>query len=196
MKQGSIGIRDLKSQEIQIAARHENSRMNTDLIRWYRSKVDWWLGLFLCVPPIAAISVMVKSVMAQDWTELAVAVSMVFFVAGLYLGLIFPMRYGIGAGKLIVQFGWARIQIDLASITDVHRTWNPLSSPALSLDRLHVQYGKGIFRAVVISPAERDAFLDHLAAQTKLARSGDRLHTASEPSLGESRSPNQASTSC
>jgi len=38
-----------------------------------------------------------------------------------------------------------------------------------------VQFGKGFSKAVMISPADRDQFLDDLALQASLTRDGDRL---------------------
>ena len=43
-------------------------------------------------------------------------------------------------------------------ITSVRRTRNPLSSPALSMDRLSIRYGKG--RRIMISPADQAGFLE------------------------------------
>ena len=85
------------------------------------------------------------------------------------------MRYGLDDTHLLVRFGLCRQRIVLADISEVHPTSNPLSSPALSLDRLHVQYGEGFFKAVMISPADRNRFLDDLAQKAGLKREGDRL---------------------
>ena len=57
----------------------------------------------------------------------------------------------------------------------VHPTRNPAGSPALSLDRLRVQYGQGFFKGVMISPVDRNRFLDELAQKAGLKREGDRL---------------------
>jgi hypothetical protein len=92
-----------------------------------------------------------------------------------YVGVVFPMRYGIGDGRLTIRFGLCRQRIPLAEIRAVYPTRNPLSSPALSLDRLHVRFGEGFFKSVMISPAERDEFLHHLASAAALRQDGDRL---------------------
>jgi hypothetical protein len=96
-------------------------------------------------------------------------------VLGIYFGLVFPMRYGLDDTHLVVRFGVCRQRIPLAAITEVKPTHNPLSSPALSLDRLHVRFGQGVFKAVMISPTDRNRFLDELAQKTGLQREGDRL---------------------
>jgi hypothetical protein len=43
-------------------------------------------------------------------------------------------------------------------------TRNPLSSPALSLDRLHIRYG-GSRMGIMISPVNKAVFLQDLAAR-------------------------------
>src|SRR5205814_682936 len=108
-------------------------------------------------------------------SELPWAVAPVVLVFGFYFGLVVPMRYGADDAYLTVRFGICRQRIPLGDITEVRPTHNPLSSPALSLDRLRVQFGPGFFNAVMISPADRNGFLDDLAQKAGLKREGDRL---------------------
>jgi hypothetical protein len=51
-------------------------------------------------------------------------------------------------------------KIEIKSIRKIYRTNNPLSSPALSLDRLAIVYNK--FDEILISPKERNEFIDEL----------------------------------
>ena len=99
----------------------------------------------------------------------------VLFVVVLYTGLVVPVRYGLGEDRLTVRFGLVRQHIPYHAIRRVQPTRNPLSSPALSLDRLRVESEGSIFRTVMISPVRRDEFLDRLAARTGLQRQGDAL---------------------
>jgi hypothetical protein len=149
--------------------------MSAEQLRWYPSKVDWWLVPVLCVPPVAAVAVCVAFALADSGSGLLVGVAVAVLVAGIYLGLVFPMRYGLDDTHLVVRFGICRQRIPLADISEVHPTHNPLSAPALSLDRLHVQYGQGFFKVVMISPADRNLFLDELAQRAGLRREGERL---------------------
>jgi hypothetical protein len=150
------------------------------LIRWYKSKVDWWLVPLLAVPPVVASVVATASAMSGDPIQMAWGFGSLLFVTGIYVGLVFPMRYGIGGDRLIVRFGVCRQHVPFKDILEVRPTRNPLSSPALSLDRLHIQFGKGIFKAVMISPAEREQFLSHLAQSAGLHRDGDQLARPSD----------------
>lgn len=142
---------------------------------WYPSKIDWWLAILLCVPPVASTAACVALALGGDSSEWIVGLGSLAVVAAVYGGLVFPMRYGIDADRLVVRFGLCRQRIPLSAIREVRRTHNPLSSPALSLDRLHVQYGEGFFKAVMISPADQKGFLNQLASQAGLQWSGDRL---------------------
>lgn len=149
--------------------------MNEESIRWYKSRTDWWIALGLCVPPIAALVVLLSSILAGRLSEVLVAIGVILLVTGIYAGLIFPMRYGLDRQQLIVRSGMCRQRIPLPSILAVRRTRNPLSSPALSLDRLHVQYGEGFFKAVMISPLDREGFLEDLRNRAGLDWDEGRL---------------------
>ncbi len=143
--------------------------------QWYRSKVDWWIALVLCVLPVVSVAVPIALVLDGKSSELPLGIGSILFVGAIYFGLVFPMRYGVDDTYLLVRFGVCCQRIPLADIMEVHPTHNPLSSPALSLDRLHVQYGQSFFKAVMISPADRNRFLDELAQKAGLKREGDRL---------------------
>jgi hypothetical protein len=93
----------------------------------------------------------------------------------MYLGLVLPMRYAITDQHLVVRHGLVRQRIALRDITVVEPTRSPLSSPALSLDRLRIEFGTGFFKSAMISPAAKSEFLAELAVKAGLERDGDRL---------------------
>ena len=56
-----------------------------------------------------------------------------------------------------------RWKININDITQIEPTHNPLSSPALSLDRLKIYYRKdGRVATVMISPKDKEGFLNIL----------------------------------
>ena len=138
------------------------------MTRWFPSKVDWWLALVLLLTPAVSL----VAALSVPESERIIGLASVAFIAAIYLGLLFPMRYGIGDEHLIVRFGLVRKRIPLATIRHVRPTRNPLSSPALSLDRLRIEHDGG---AVMISPARRREFLAELEAAARLRRDGDAL---------------------
>ena len=59
-----------------------------------------------------------------------------------------------------------RIDVDIFRITSVHKTRNPISAPALSLDRMEILYGNGL-RHVIISPKDKMGFVHSLQTINK-----------------------------
>jgi hypothetical protein len=145
-------------------------------MQWYPSKIDWWIATALCIPPLASVTVLTSLLIQRRFAELPIGIGIVLFVLALYLGLIFPMRYGLDQTHLVIRFGLCRKRIRLADVMEVRFTCNPLSSPALSLSRLRVQYGTGMFDTVMISPRDRDHFMKDLAHKAGLKRQEDRLY--------------------
>lgn len=141
------------------------------MTRWFHSKVDWWLGLILLAAPV----VVVIGALTAPPHQRVVAYLGTAVLAAVYLGLVFPMRYGITDAHLIVRYGLVRQRIALADIISVEPTRSPLSSPALSLDRLRITFGAGMFKKVLISPADKVQFLVDLALAARLVRQGDGL---------------------
>lgn len=149
--------------------------MLDDTTQWYPSKIDWWLVPLLFLPPVVLVIACIGMVVTGQTVALPGCLVALVIVVMVYFGLVFPMRYGVDDTYLIVRFGVCRQRVLLADIVEVYRTHNPLSSPALSLDRLRVQFGPGFFKGVMISPADRDGFLNYLAQKAGLKREGDRL---------------------
>jgi len=132
-------------------------------MRIYRSKIDrWLLALVLlsgAIPGLALIYAFVTepAVWRDAWYVLPLLAVGYAGVAWVFLST----RYELDDRELRVRSGPFRWRVPLGSLETVRPTRNPLSSPALSLDRLELKYGGG--RTLLISPAERDRFLTDLA---------------------------------
>lgn len=81
-------------------------------------------------------------------------------VNGLTLWIWFSTGYTITETHLIVRSAFIVSRIPLADIKRVKPTRNPLSSPALSLNRLEIRTKKGL--GPLISPQRQDEFLQLL----------------------------------
>jgi len=143
-------------------------------IRWFRSKVDWWLGLLLVAVPLVELTVLFSALRSGEREAVTPGAVGVLVVAAIYGLLLIPVRYGLSDECLVVRFGVVRRRIRLDSIDEVRRTHNPLAAPALSLDRLSIRTDRGPGSSL-ISPLEREEFLSDLAMRAELARDGDRL---------------------
>jgi hypothetical protein len=140
---------------------------------WFPSKVDWWIGVLLAIAPVVMVASFAITIVAGTGT-LVVSAALLLLVA-IYAGLVFPMRYGIGGGELVIRHGVMRQRCTLEEVVEVRPTRNPLSSPALSLDRLMIKKGEGFRNSIMISPADKQGFLDLLEREAGLERQGDTL---------------------
>lgn len=139
----------------------------------FPSRIDWWLGAILILLPLVVFG-STALVILQGNYHWAAGLGSTLIVL-LYAGLIFPMRYSISSDELIVRHGLVRQRMKLMTIQEVRPTKNPLSSPALSLDRLEIVTGPGFTGRIMISPADKAGFLKLLAERTGLRTQDDRL---------------------
>jgi hypothetical protein len=79
--------------------------------------------------------------------------------------LLLGTDYVLDQEHLKIRCGPFRWSIPVREIRHVEPTRNPLSSPALSLDRLRIEYGNG--KSLMISPRDTEQFLADLDALRK-----------------------------
>lgn len=126
----------------------------------FRSKIDWWLLLIFIV---ITANIVIKIYEANHLYSLAsnfphlIIYSLVILVIWLP---IFNTYYVVENNTLVIKSLVFRWKINLNDITQIEPTHNPLSSPALSLDRLKIYYMKNEkIATVMISPKNKEAFL-------------------------------------
>ena len=126
----------------------------------HSSKVDTWLILVAALAAGASVGVAV-ALLREGGVPVVVMVPVVVVLgAGLPLWTLFGTRYELTPGRLRIRCGPFRWTVPLNEIRAVTPTRNPLSSPALSLDRLRIDYGRG--SSVMISPRDQARFLAEL----------------------------------
>jgi len=79
---------------------------------------------------------------------------------GLPLWILANTNYTLTDMTLHVRCGPFSYKVPIAEISSVTPTRSILSAPALSLDRLRIEYSRG--KVVVISPEDRERFLKDL----------------------------------
>lgn len=125
----------------------------------FRSKIDWWLLLIFVV---ITANILMKIYEANHHYSLAsnfphlIIYSLIIFLIWLP---IFNTYYMVENNILIIKSLVFRWKINIDDITQIEPTHNPLSSPALSLDRLKIYYMKnGEISSVMISPKDKERF--------------------------------------
>lgn len=113
----------------------------------YESKIDWWLIVLVFG---ALLSPIYYGIIENDY--LIVVVFAVISIAVFFLFR--AIKYKIDNTNLIIGSS----KIDVNSIRKIYKTKNPLSSPALSIDRIAIVYNK--YDEVLISPKDKKGFVD------------------------------------
>jgi len=129
----------------------------------YKSKIDWWLGAILVLIVITSLIGFVASLFTGELGAIVAMIPTLLLGAGLPVWLMTSTRYTLSGKMLLVKCGPFSWEIDVTDINSIKATRNPLSSPALSLDRLRIEYGLG--RAVMISPQNKDQFLQDIKSR-------------------------------
>lgn len=146
----------------------------------YRSAVDAWIAVLL----VATLGICLFTAygMLRAGSVLG-AVAVLLFVLGVG-SLVMPVRYTIAPDELVIRSGLLKVRIPLRTIRRVYPSSSLLASPALSINRLAIEYRAGAHSrpTVYISPSGREHFLETLAEAAGLERLGEQLVRASEAS--------------
>jgi len=125
----------------------------------FRSKVDAWLVLVIALAALPAFGYAVVAYRSGgDWApHAAIGVAVVL----LLLAMLFPTRYTVSDKELLVRCGLLRWHIDPRTISRITPSRSFVSGPALSLDRLKLDFANGR-RPLLVSPADQQAFIGAL----------------------------------
>ena len=130
------------------------------------SKVDGWMIPVMVVVIAGTIWALIAVMITETpWPVRIVVAAVTALVVVLLFSIFTRTYYTVTHGELRVVSGPFKRTIALSDITGIEPSRNPLSSPALSLDRLKVSYGKKKF--VLISPADKAGFLSAVDRSTR-----------------------------
>lgn len=133
----------------------------------FKSKKDIWL------------SVLIWGVIIIMFFMMITEQNLVMFIAGilnnaLLLWLWFGTSYKIDDENLIVKNGPFKSTIDIKSIKKLRATKTLLAGPALSIDRIEIQYKR--YDSVIVSPKEKNKFIESLLSKNKSIKVDDKLY--------------------
>ena len=123
----------------------------------YNSAISGWLASFvLLVLGSTTVLIIVKSV----WVGFLVNVPLIVWLV--HMG--FNTYYILDHGVLQITCGlFYKENFLIADITQIRATNNPLSSPALSMERLEIQFKSK--QSIMISPKAKNDFIKELVQQ-------------------------------
>jgi uncharacterized membrane protein YdbT with pleckstrin-like domain len=126
----------------------------------YRSKVDTWLGILLGGLPIVILFVAWKLIHTPVPGRFIIAIALLVLGVGLPISLLLATTYIITNASLLIQSGVFKREIQIKDISKLELTNDPISSPALSMDRIRIEYGSE--KSVLVSPVNKEGFLQNL----------------------------------
>lgn len=133
----------------------------------YRSKVDWWLGLLLGGSVILTLYVTIEPIIRGKGVQgVTIIAAVIVLVTVLPL---FGIKYVFYSSHLLVSCGiYGKERVEYGKIRQLKETKNPLSSAAMSLDRLQIDYlENGVHKTVLISPVRKKEFMERLEQYRK-----------------------------
>lgn len=110
---------------------------------WYRL-IFWGTVLILVIP----------AVMQQEILGLFIGLPIAFFIGWIW----FTTGYTIEDSMLKIKFGPFRKWIAIQDISKMNRVKNPISAPALSINRIEIIHGK-FYDGVFLSPENEREFI-------------------------------------
>jgi PH (Pleckstrin Homology) domain-containing protein len=128
----------------------------------FESKRDLWIVLVLRLMPVVVLGVVadVWYLQHHDWRgPLAGAVLLIIAELFFFEWMLRSTYYLIEGDTLVIRSSLITWRIPIREIRRITPTRSAISSPALSLDRLRIDYGS---KWILVSPQERARFLDAL----------------------------------
>lgn len=125
-------------------------------MRIFKSKIDTWLLAILIISLAVPLILLMRASGASEDLSLGLALAIFAFVVALPVWLFTGTKYVVEGESLHIRSGPFKWTIPIKDITNVTETRNPISSPALSLDRLELKYGER--KSILVSPRERSEF--------------------------------------
>lgn len=132
----------------------------------FRSKIDLWLLLVFAVATAFPLLQAMEALRSGSNSLPHLLVSAM--LGGFFLWLLLSTKYTVTGDALVVQSGPFKWRIVKNEITKIVPSKSIISSPALSLDRLRIDYARGR-NSILISPRDKDGFLKAVAAGSNAA---------------------------
>ncbi|MEL7185663.1 MAG: PH domain-containing protein [Pseudomonadota bacterium] len=129
----------------------------------FRSKMDAWIVVVIVAISIVALVTLIPALMQTTGVERWVVLPLMMLATVLPVWLLVSTRYVVDKDILTIKCGPFRWKVRLDEIESLQATRSPLSSPALSLDRVLIRYRNG--RRVMVSPEDKQKFAAALGQQ-------------------------------
>ena len=128
----------------------------------FRSAIDTWLIVVMIAAAVISFVAVFPLFVEGMWL---LGLAMLVLCLGLPIWLLSSTWYELTDESLLVRSGPFSWKIARSEISKLRLSRSMLSSPALSLDRLEIQYGGS--RKILVSPADRQGFIEALGLEVE-----------------------------
>ncbi len=123
--------------------------------RSFKSAVDSWYYLLIVIIPV---TVLVPIFFAPSETDRMIGIVIGALAAALPIWLLVSTVYEVDEENLLIRSGPFRWTIPLSDIRTIKPSKSLISSPALSLNRLRIEYGS--YKSILVSPEDQAGFIE------------------------------------
>ena len=128
----------------------------------YRTAIDWWLGLLLVACEVLFLYLVIEPIIRRgtvEWSMVLLTVGMSILILPL-----FGIKYVLYSEHMLISMSlYGKARVRYADIVEVKKTNNPMSSAAMSLRRIQIDYVEdGVHRMVLISPVNRNTLIEEI----------------------------------
>lgn len=128
----------------------------------YRTAIDWWLGLLLVACEVLFLYLVIEPIIRRgtvEWSMVLLTVGMSILILPL-----FGIKYVLYSEHMLISMSlYGKARVRYADIVEVKKTNNPMSSAAMSLRRIQIDYVENdVHRMVLISPVNRKTFIEEI----------------------------------
>lgn len=129
----------------------------------FRSKKDWWILGFIIAMTGLLLQLLLTMYAKGSMAQYPVHTLIYVLTIAVLWWPVWSTQYRIDAEQLVVSSMFLTWKIPLSTIQKISPSNNSVSSPALSLDRLRIDYQKeGKAKFILISPKDKQAFTQAL----------------------------------
>ena len=126
----------------------------------FKSKIGYGIliPVLLLLIGMVLIPFIAGAPMGAILTMIGIILPTIAFILHVFFGTAYQIN---DKNELLIKCGILyNAVVDVSEIKSIHKIRNPVTSPAASLDRIELKYGK--WKSVIISPEDKIGFLNEL----------------------------------
>ncbi|WP_010235558.1 PH domain-containing protein [Clostridium arbusti] len=138
----------------------------------FKSKITWWFHILIWSYILFTVRILSMYITNSSKLVIIIFVFMLILLILIILPMYVSTYYVLEDSYIYIRCGLiTNIKIDYINIISFKESNNPISSPALSMDRIKIQYSINYYNNfILISPDRKKKFINKLNKRIKEIR--------------------------